>query len=250
MTKYFFIPLFLCLSGIFNVQAQQRYQFSGAVHIGPKLDIYRITNGSKEFVRTFPTISATAGINTGVLIDNKIMLESGLYNYQLHSSFNVTSRSGDIVSDDISFPTLSMLLIPVKFSVFKPLENDWNMLYGFSAWVMIREEINRNPEIESQILQEDPESGTTDFLQFKVKSNVLTGSNILFSAHFGLEKKLFDQVYMSGEFHLRTAMSYINEYGLDYSSNNDRPRSVIISSRGTSPLLLVGLRFKGPEKYR
>lgn len=248
--KNLFLAFLLVSAGFLSTQAQQNYQFSGSIHLGPKIDIYRITNGSKEFVRPTPTISATAGVNAGVLIDNKIMLETGLYNYQLHSTFTVRSRSGAIVSDQTSFPTLSMLLIPVKFSVFKPLENNWNLLYGFSAWVMTREEINRNPEIENQILQQDPVSGTTDFLQFKVKSNTLTGSNILFSAHFGLEKKLFEQVYISSEFHFRTAMSYINEYGMDYSSNNDRPRSVVISSRGTSPLLLVGLRFKGSEKYR
>lgn len=224
--------------------AQSPPKWYASFHMGPKADIYRITNGSKEFVQLKNMTGATAGAIIGAIFEDKVMLETGLFNNQMQSSFELSSLSGRIPSGQVVFPTLNTLLIPLRLNLYQGFDNNWSIYYGFGAYVMVRENLNRQPGIDAQIIDQDPGTGTTDFLQYKVSANYLTGSNILVGLQLGAEKQLYENIYLCGEIFFRSAMSYINEYSLDYSSNNDRQRSVIISSRGTSPGVLLALRYR------
>lgn len=243
MYRKIFHLLFI-LTNILDVDAQSSPKWYASFHMGPKADIYRITNGSKEFVQLRNITGATAGAIIGAIFEDKVMLETGLFNNQMQNSFELSSLSGRIPSGQVVFPTLYTLLIPLRLNLYQRFENNWSVYYGFGAYVMARERLNRQPGIDAQIIDQDPVSGTTDFLQYKVSANYLTGSNILVGGQCGAEKQLYENIYLCGEIFFRSAMSYINEYSLDYSSNNDRQRSVIISSRGTSPGVLLALRYR------
>ncbi len=120
MMKHLTLLLFLLPSA---VSAQNSYFFG--LDIGPKFDQYKLaTGGTRPYdpsINLRNDIGAMFGVSFGVLVEDKLMLESGIYRSNFRAIFDIVNEGGQKYFINTPVNTFTSFMLPFNLNVRKPI---------------------------------------------------------------------------------------------------------------------------------
>ena len=190
----------------FFSHAQREY--FGGFDIGPKLDLYQLASGTKAYMPNMEVMndmSAVAGLAGGVLVDNKFLIETGIFRSNFKTRLQLFDEIGRNYFYKDPVNTFDAYMIPVHFDFKLNSSNEnWQFFAGLGFSTFIGSKISLQGIRVSGEEYIDPDQPELGFMQYTISGNELTGTimamNVNFKAWYSLNESLFFAFGVSGRY--------------------------------------------------
>jgi hypothetical protein len=243
IVRYILILLLLSTSA----EAQNTYFFG--LDIGPKYDQYVLgTAGTRPYdpsLNIRDDVGALFGISFGVLLNDHLMLESGIYRSNFRAIF-------DIVNDDkkeyfVNTPvnTFTANMVPVSLYVRKPFTRTEGAFIhfggGFSTLLGTKKGLEEMFFSHAEPIDpEDLNKGTIAYtiLNNKIDANIIT-INLSSSIHYPVNEAVAASVTVLG----RLGIAGSNSVNIEHSTPNHSSVRNRFYTKGSGVQLQFGFRY-------
>jgi len=202
--RILFISLFLLIS---SLTSAQKFYYLG-FDIGPKVDLYQLASGTKAYMPNMAVsndMAAVAGLTGGVLVDDKFLLETGIF----RSNFKTRIQLFDEIGRDYFFNdpinTFDAYMIPVHFDLkLNSSKVNWQFFAGMGFTTFINSKLSivgTKVSVQEYVDLDRPELG---YMQYTISENQLTGTimalNLNFKAWYSINENLFFNFGINGRY--------------------------------------------------
>ncbi|MCB0735390.1 MAG: hypothetical protein KDC76_12465 [Bacteroidetes bacterium] len=234
----------LCLTLV--VQGQNRY-FLG-VDIGPKVDIYRLASGgSRPYDPSLSVendLGAFFGVNGGVLVENKIMVETGLYRSNFRAVIDIVNEDGQHYFQNTPINTFTAWFLPVNFNIRKPWRDKpnqfWYAGFGTSTLVGIKRGVDQYISHGELVDPSDINQGT---IGYSITSNSFDAKIITLNGNAGIHYPINASVVANFSISVRLGVAGNNFIDIDHETPDYPSVKNTIYTSGSGAQLQFGFRY-------
>ena len=247
MTRYF-IMIFVSIA-ILTTSAVAQNQYFFGLDIGPKVDIYRLaTGGSRPYSPSFRVkndMGALFGVSAGAIVEEKIMLETGLYRSNFRAVIEIVNEENQTYFRNTPVNTFTAWFLPFNFNFRKPMKNQKGGYlfggFGASTLVGIKKGINEPYFSHGELV--DPSDVNQGTIAYQINANAFDAKIVTINANGGVQYAINDQVFASAQLSLRMGVSG-NNY-VDFEHETPEQASVLnsIYTSGSGFQMQLGFRY-------
>ncbi|MCB9245839.1 MAG: hypothetical protein H6606_05360 [Flavobacteriales bacterium] len=239
---FLFISLLL---GSTFCPAQNAYYFG--FDIGPKMDFFRLeaaTNPYSPNIELNNDLAAAAGFTGGVLIEDRFLLETGIYRSNFKTRFRLLDEEGMVHFDKEPVSTLNAYLVPVIFALKAQTSIPrWQFFYGFGFNSMVSSTSAIDGTVVSVQSPKNPDDPSAGYLQYTLSGNALAGRLLSVLATYKALYAINDQLQFSLALEGRYGASGDNFLNINHVSPLGARVENVISTSGNALQLNVGFRY-------
>lgn len=235
-------------------QPNEERVFYFGFDLGPKYDHYTVRQtGGPDYspnIKIIKDIGATAGISGGFLIDNKYVVELGIYRNNYKAKLEFISPQGNIFFDNTVVNTFSSYSIPVKVGSRFSDHSRTSLFYvQVGVTTLLNATLDFDQPKNSVLDQKTVDDVPVDQMEYVIWNNLLDGKIMTMDATLvwnrALRKNLFFSTSLSARFGIGGENRFTTVHHTRNEDNTEDVRDVTneISTSGTGLNLTVGFRY-------
>lgn len=237
---------FLILAMMNGKAFSQKSYFFG-FDIGPKIDFFRLEEASNPYspnIELDNDLAAAAGFTGGVLIEDRFLLETGIYRSNFKTRFKLFDEEGMVHFDKEPVSTLNAYLIPVSFCLkSQNAIPRWQFFYGLGFNAMVSSTTAIDGTVVSVQSLKNPDDPSEGYMQYTLSGNSLAGNLVSLLATYRAFYAINDQLNFAFGIEGRYGATGDNFLNINHVSPLGRRVENVISTSGNALQFNLGFRY-------
>lgn len=241
------IVFLICVS-LMSYGQEERTYYVG-LDIGPKFDIYRLASGGTQpyspNIKIHNHLAATFGILGGVKLDNKLLIEAGVYKSDYRVNIDIIDEQGRAFFVNTPINTFTSYMIPFHFNGIRTKQGKYepmHFIYGTGFTVLAGTKRGIKETYFSPEVPVDPLDVNQGFVSYQVSNNSFSAKIVLVNINLGYQYPINDYVNINLAMNSKVGVAGSNYFDIQHNTPNHKVTNSIFT-KGTSIQFNIGFRY-------
>ena len=248
------LRLFILLVGFSVLASAQDKQFFIGLDIGPKFDQYRVeSTGSKAYepnLNISNPLAATFGVLGGIKIEDRIMVEAGIYKSDYRVNIELVAKDGSRHFSNTPINTFTSYMIPFNLNFIKSKQGKYepqHFIFGTGFSLLARPRLGLEGRFYSVETPLDPLDLTKGLVSYEIYDNNFDADIVLLNLNAAYQYPINEDVNIHVGVNGRIGVAGKNFFKIDQKTPSNPTITNTISTSGSSLQLSIGFRYFIPQ---
>jgi hypothetical protein len=233
----------------------QTNQYYIGLDIGPKFDQYRIENtGAKAYTPNLNItnpMAATFGVLGGVKIEDKIMVEAGIYKSDYRVNIELVAKDGSKHFSNTPINTFTSYMVPFNVNFIKSKQGKYepqHFIFGTGFSLLARPKLGLTGRFASVASPLDPLDLTKGLVSYEIYDNDFDADLVLLNVNAAYQYPINEDVNIHIGINGKIGVAGKNFFKIDQKTPNNPTITNTVSSTGSSIQISIGFRYFIPQE--
>lgn len=245
--KYGFTALYILLLSSLSL-AQNKYYIG--LDIGPKFDQYKLaTGGSRPYspsIEIRNQMAATFGVLGGVLMEDKLLFEAGIYKSDYRVHFDIINEQGNAYFYNTPVNTFTSYMIPFNFNFIKTSQGKYeprHWIFGTGFSLLAGTKLGIRETFTSSPVLVDPLDASKGDISYVISNNGFDAKIIMLNLNLGYQYPINESVNINVSINSKLGIAGNNYFDITHSTPDNPEVINSIFTTGTSLQFNIGFRY-------
>ncbi|MBO6518353.1 MAG: hypothetical protein JJ975_17595 [Bacteroidia bacterium] len=239
--------LFTC--GMHATTRAQNVYYAG-LEIGPKFDQYRLASGGNRPYSPSLSVSnqmaATFGILGGVKLEDRLLIEAGIYKSDYRVHIDVINEDGQRYFENTPINTFTSLMIPFNFNFIKTKQGKYepqHLIIGTGFTLLANTKLGITETFVSPEILVDPFDVSKGTISYTVSNNQFDAKIFMLNLNLGYQYPINDFVNINVSMNTKLGVAGNNYFDITHRTPDHAQVRNSVFTSGTSIQFNIGFRY-------